>query len=145
MPNIERTGERRLDYSDWHRERCPRELFTTDLDFVEYRHGREAVGLMEIKYGTRNMEWTQQHTLVDLADRSTPTPLFQVNYRYIQGSANDPPRTVGRQKTVVDWDNWETWEFKVTPKTSSARLAAKNTPVDQWINESAYIRFLTQL
>lgn len=141
----ERRGARRLDYSDWHRSRCPPGLFTTDLDFIEYRSGREAVGLFEVKYGDANPTPSQAKVLRDLADRRQPTPLFVVNYRYERGSATTPPRRLGEEGVVVDWDRWETWEFKVSPMTTSAVQAAEGTPLRQWIDEDAYIRFLRSL
>ena len=142
---LDRMGERRLDCSDWHRNLVPSELYTTDLDSVEYRRGRECVALIEAKFGDAQMKWSQASALKDLATRSQ-LPLFEVNYTYEKGSATPAmPRPLGRSGTLVDWDKWETWRFKVQPQSPLAAQKMGKTPPNKWITSQQYIEFLESL
>ena len=78
-------GPRNEHFNDWHRDYASKRpsfarCYMTDLDCVEYRRGREAVALIEVKLtqGARAGE-SQKKLLKDLAGRAG-LPLFVVNY-----------------------------------------------------------------
>ena len=146
---VERSGWRDQAYSDWHRQLQFRKehkaeaggYYMVDIDAVEYRHGRETVAIMELKYGDgRKTTDSQRRVLFDLARRAD-VPLFQVNYRYTVGAAQTPPRQAGNGVEVT-WDNWESWEFKVTALNSRAEVFMKGGNPSRWVNEADYIRLL---
>ena len=149
---VERSGWRDQAYSDWHRQLQWRaehkayagHYYMVDIDAVEYRHGRETVAIMELKYGEgRKTTDSQRRVLLDLARRAD-VPLFQVNYRYTVGAAETPPRDAGNGVEVT-WDKWDTWEFKVTALNAHAQTFMKGGNPSRWVNESEYIVLLGKL
>ena len=126
MPNVERTGERRLDYSRWHRERLDGKIhFATDVDWLEYRRGRESVALIETKYGQPTINRSQRTVMADLANRAG-LPFFVVAYRYESES------------------DFESWQFWIAPHNDIAERHP-NTRFRIWISEAEYRRFVDSL
>ena len=98
----ERTGKRSLAFSGWHRNYMPSHCYMSDLDVVEYRRGRECVGLVEVKYGNAPLEYSQRKLFTDMADR-LQVPLFSANYRY---PSDHDPESAG-------YAGWDAWTFRV--------------------------------
>ena len=126
MVKKERTGKRSLAYSNWHRLRMPPEALTTDVDWVEYRRKREAVAIVETKYGDATTEWSQRRVLQNVADERPQLPLFQVNYKH----GDDP-------------EDWNAWSFAVEPLNETAQNL-DHIPTG-WVAEAEYIVFLMSL
>ena len=125
MANEERTGKRFLDYSGWHRT-LPSKLFATDIDWVEYRRGREAVALIETKLSDAPFPRSQRTVMTDLANRAS-LPFYLVRYHYVDESAYD------------------SWSFFVVPMNGHALAEDGPITFNQWIPATDYIRFLEQL
>lgn len=96
----ERTGVRRIEFNNWHREQAPLGCFMLDLDCVEYRRGREAVALIEVKFGNGFASSSQRKCLVDLADRAG-LPLYLVRYEMPSG----PGETATYRFNVLPWND----------------------------------------
>ena len=120
----EHTNARPMEYSRWHRQRADRLNFMTDIDSLEYRRGRESVALLEVKKWGAKLSDSQRKAQVDLADRAK-LPIFLVEYK-----APEAP------------EDWDAWEFKVSPLNG---LAVNAIPRDIVMNEFHYSRFLSQL
>ena len=104
----------------------PPEALTTDIDWVEYRRGREAVAILETKYGDATVKWSQGKVLQSVADERPQLPLFQVNYKHGD-----------------DLKDWDAWSFKVEPLNETAQNL-DHLPTG-WVAEAEYIVFLMSL
>lgn len=133
----ERTGERHLDFSTWHRVRADRECFMTDIDALEYRRGREGVALIETKFGDTGADWSQATAQIDLADRAG-LPLFLVNYHHPGTPADWEP---GQPHTDEEWG---AWQFRITPMNDIAKRT-HHARYGTWITESEFQAFLRDL
>ena len=84
----ERFGKRLVHYSTWHRERAGTLTYVTDIDWLEYRHRREGVALIEAKMYPGKIKWPQRTALADLAAARRPLPFFCVTYDFTKENEN---------------------------------------------------------
>ena len=80
MVRPEVTGERPLEYSQWHRRHAPSWCYCTDLDFIEWRSGRGIVAVMEVKRGGACLTGFQLKVLKELSEKlGVPAYLIRHN------------------------------------------------------------------
>ena len=120
----ERFSKRLMHYSTWHRECAGTPTYVTDIDWLEYRHGREGVALIEVKMYPGTIDWPQRTALNDLASRAD-LPFFVVTYWF-------PP---GQDEAYA------TYRFKVKPLNEKALQLQPECAMDS----TAYAEFLSRL
>jgi len=75
----ERTFERDLRYSQWHRNKLPAKCCCTDLDWIEYRYGKGIVAFIEAKLNKDRVTNFQRDVFQEL-ERLTGVPFYVVRY-----------------------------------------------------------------
>ena len=121
----ERSGVRVTYYSDWHRACCRTLDYITDVDWLEYRHNRECVALIEVKQYPGVMRWPQEQALNDLATRAG-VPFFLVTYGFLEGKE----------------ESYKAYWFHVEPKNEKAK---EWLTTDFTMSSNEYAEFLRVL
>ena len=143
----ERSSWRDLAFSKMHRG-LPERLYFTDVDCLEYRHGREGVALIETKRRTlrRGADPTpvllgehnsQRMVLADLGNR-TDIPAFCVTYAYEDGDDEVYPQ---RRLPGLRPPLYSTWRFFIQPLNDLAWMFNPGG----WVDREGYVKFLDSL
>jgi len=107
MTKPERTFNRDLRYSQWHRNKLSSDCYCSDLDWIEWRSGKGIVAFIEAKLNRDRVTDFQRKIFLELEERSG-IPFYVVRYNkdlteFMVMRLNDNFTDVFNEAEYIEW------------------------------------------